>query len=273
MTDTLPIVGRDRQLADLQRRVALAAQGHGGVCLLSGEAGIGKTALLRRVLEMSRGTRSAVGTAVGRAETPPFGPWRELAVDMAGGGDSPLETLPAPLGRAPSATDIADIACALLRKLDAEGPLLLGLEDVQWADSGSMDLLRVLAPHLLRRRVLLLVTYRSDEVDPDHPLWLTLPDLRRAGAVDVRLGPLPPQAVFDLADALLPGRPDISGVAADVHRRSGGNPLFVRELLAAHDPGRRLLPGATPLPDSVRQAVAARVRRWWECRNRCCGRS
>ena len=123
-------------------------------------------------------------------------------------------------------------------------PAIVVIEDAHWADEASLDVLRLLSRRITTVPVLLVATYRDDELDRAHPLRVALGDLLRREAVKrVRLVPLSPAAVAELAAP--------HGVDADeLHRRTAGNPFFVTEALAA---------GGVELPATIRDAVLARV--------------
>jgi DNA-binding CsgD family transcriptional regulator/predicted ATPase len=125
-------------------------------------------------------------------------------------------------------------------------PALVVIEDVHWADEATLDLLRFVGRRIGAARALVLATHRDDEVGPSHPLRVVLGDLATAAAVRrVALPPLSEQAVRALADG--------SGLdPAALHRRTGGNPFFVTEALAAGAPG---------IPPTVRDAVLGRAAR------------
>jgi predicted ATPase len=195
-----PLVGREREQALLHDQLAAALAGEGGLVLIGGEAGIGKTALAeaagREAAE--RGALVLVGRCYDLSETPPHGPWVEAFEPR--GAEHGRAHLPSPLGEgAPAASQAALFAQvrAYLAALAAQRPLVLLLEDLHWADPASLDLLRFLARSLGALPLLLLATYRAEAVARDHPLYALLPalvrearplrlDLRPLGADDVR---------------------------------------------------------------------------------------
>ena len=201
---------------------------------MTGEAGIGKTALLRR---FTASVASAARVLWARCEslfTPrPMGPVLELASALgrdaaarAGDGGTPY-----------------DVATALLPDLAAE-PTVVVFEDVHWADEATLDVVRLLARRVAAVPVLLVLSYREDDLDRSHPLRVVLGSLPGSSQV-TRLEPagLSPQAVARLA---LPVHID----AGELHRRTAGNPFYVTEVLAA---------GTETVPRSVRDAVLARA--------------
>jgi DNA-binding CsgD family transcriptional regulator/tetratricopeptide (TPR) repeat protein len=134
----------------------------------------------------------------------------------------------------------------LLRLLSAPRPSVVIVEDVHWADEATLDVLRLVARKVEAVPALFVASYRDDELDRDHPLRLVLGELATMPGVSrMRLTPLSPAAVETLA------RPH--GLdAQELHRKTGGNPFFVLEVLAAGD---------TVVPPTVRDAVLSRVAR------------
>src|SRR5205823_3382261 len=141
-----------------------AMAGRGGLVLIGGEAGIGKTtlaeALGREALE--RGARLAIGRCYDLTDTPPYGPWRAALAPLPAAPDlPPLPAALAPTGRGEAASQAALFAQAraFLAAAAAERPLVLLLDDLHWADPASLDLLRHLAREAAALPLLLLVTY------------------------------------------------------------------------------------------------------------------
>jgi DNA-binding CsgD family transcriptional regulator/tetratricopeptide (TPR) repeat protein len=229
------LVERAAQLAVLDAAVEEAVAGHGRLLLVGGEAGVGKTAL--------------VGAAAARAA----GRIRLLR------GVFDNITTPAPLGALVDASaELADLIeaeatnrPALFRRVrDAVSatPTMLVLEDVHWADEATLDLLRFLGRRLDGVPLLIVATYRSDEVVARHPLSLVLGDLAAEAAVSrLAVEALSAAGVADLVAASGDGIDP-----ADLHRRSGGNAFYVTEVLAAPE---------RDVPTTVRDAVLARTMR------------
>ena len=196
------LVGRDQEQALLREQLAAALTGRGSLVLIDSEAGIGKTALPEALVTEAaeRGALVLTGRCYDLAETPPYGPWAEaLARLPAASEDDPL---PAPLGDGEAAASQAALFArvqAVLAARAARQPLVFLLEDLHWADPASLELLRTLARHLARLPVLVLVTYRDDELARRHPLAQLLPVLvREARATRLDLRVLPDEAVRDL---------------------------------------------------------------------------
>jgi DNA-binding CsgD family transcriptional regulator/tetratricopeptide (TPR) repeat protein len=207
----------------------------GRIVLISGEAGIGKTALLRSFRAGAAPARILWGACDPVFTPRPLGPLLDVA--EATGGE--LETLVRE-GALPH-----DVALALMRGLEGARPTVLVLEDVHWADGATLDVLRVVARRLAGTRVLLLASYRDTEIGPRHPLRVVLGQLGDVARNRIRLQPLSPAAVARLAAE--------HGADADaLYRTTGGNPFFVTEALAA---------GEERIPSTVRDAVLARAAR------------
>jgi DNA-binding CsgD family transcriptional regulator/tetratricopeptide (TPR) repeat protein len=230
------LLERNEQLALLEDALAsVAVAGRGQTVLVLGEAGIGKTALLRGFTDGVSGSARVLWAACDHLFIPrPLGPFLDLA-EVAGGQ---LST------RMGDAARPYDVAAALLAELGSGGSAVLVLEDVHWADEASLDVIRLLARRIEAVPAVLVLSYRDDELDRSHPLRLVLGDLSGVGQVTrVELGSLSRTAVAALAGPL--------GLdAGELHARTGGNPFFVTEVLAA---------GTGRIPHTVRDAVLARA--------------
>jgi DNA-binding CsgD family transcriptional regulator/tetratricopeptide (TPR) repeat protein len=227
------LLEREQPLDELGRLAAEASSGRGQLVLVGGEAGIGKTTLVRR---FSRTLPSGVRVLWGCCDPSPrpLGPLIDVA-DALGGGVGRLFDLEAPRAR----------LFAGLRDVLAASTHVLVVEDVHWADDATLDLLGYLGRRLDAIRSLIVATYRDDEIGPRHPLRVVLGDLATSDATWLTLPPLSRDAVGRLA----------AGSGHDpheLHRRTGGNPFFVTEALAAEE---------AALPPTLRHAILARVAR------------
>jgi DNA-binding CsgD family transcriptional regulator/tetratricopeptide (TPR) repeat protein len=230
------LLERSGTLSALNELLAgIRASSEGRLVLVGGEAGVGKTALLRGFCG-AQGTR--VRVLWGRCEplrTPrPLGPF--VDVGEAVGGE--LRELVTGTARP------YEVASALLDALRAGKPTVLILEDVHWADEATLDVLMAMAARVASVPALVLVSYRSDDVGGSPQLRFALGELVR-GPGRLSVGPLSEAAVIELAEPHgIDGR--------ELYRHTGGNPFFVTEVLAA---------GGERLPETVRDAVFARAAR------------
>ena len=237
-----PLVGREREQAALRVGIASAMSGRGSLILIGGEAGIGKTTLAEFICDeavVSGRVSVLIGRCYDLAETPPYGPWAE-AFDRAP-RDPGLPLLPAAL-TGDGASDGTESQAALFRQtrdfllaLASRCPLILLLEDLHWADQPSLDLLRTLGRDLDDAPLIILATYRVEEVSRRRPLYTMLPDLvREARATRLDLRPLDAgglRALVRLTYPLLPS--DEDRLVAHLGARTEGNPLYAGELLRA----------------------------------------
>jgi DNA-binding CsgD family transcriptional regulator/tetratricopeptide (TPR) repeat protein len=241
------LVERDAVCAQLQDAVKQAGHGEGAAVLIGGEAGVGKTSLLVWLEAMMQAESNASGNprvfwgACEALQTPrPLGPLHDMAHDLGGS----LSLLLA--AGAPMAT-VFDALNDVLRTTLA--PTVLLFEDVHWADQGTLDLIRFLGRRVGRQRTLLVLSFRDDEVGADHPLRTVIGDLPTQSTIRIHLSPLSRAGVAELAAN--------KGLdEAQLHSITGGNPLFVTEVLANWDAAHDLR-----LPNTIRDAVLARTQR------------
>ncbi|MGL5909742.1 MAG: ATP-binding protein, partial [Phycicoccus sp.] len=242
---TVELIGRD---AEVERvAAALGTEGGSGAVLLGGDAGIGKTAVVGRVLARSAEARVLVGHCVGDGGTSlPYLPFvevfggldardRDLVDDLVESRPGLLPLVPRLAGGSRHDAVRADVVEAVhgaLIDLGRRGPVLLVVEDVHWADESTRELLTLLLTRGGPDGVGILATYRSDDVHRRHPLspaltvWSRLPGLTR-----MDLGPLADPAVRRI---VVGGRADFAPrVVDDVVRRAEGNAFFAEELAAA----------------------------------------
>lgn len=230
---TPELVERDLVLDELSDALAAASRGHGRMVLLEGDAGVGKTAVAAAVAaRASSGVQRLVGSCDPLTTPQSLGP----LLDM-------VEQSPR-LASAARGTR-HELFSALLRELSARQTLAI-IEDVHWADAATADLLVHLGRRVTGTRALVLVTLRAQDLASDHPARIAIDGLAtQRGVVRRTLEPLSVSGVARL----------VGGRAIDVeqlHARTGGNPFFVTEVLAA--------PGWA-VPPTVADAVRARARR------------
>ena len=273
------LVGRGEYLAVLDAALARARDGVPSTVIIGGEAGIGKTRLTSEfaVRAAEAGTRVLAGACLDMgAEGLPFAPFsavlRELVRDMGADGVAGLlpghatrevaRLLPE-FGAMEKETDASaararlfEQILALLERLADERPVMLVIEDAHWADRSTRDLLAFLVgSQQVLDRVLIVVTFRSDDLHRTHPLRPLLAQLGRLSWVErIELPRLARQHADELATRIL-GHELAPPVADEIHRRAEGNPLFMEELLS-HD-GE---PSAQ-LPESLRDLLRAAARR------------
>ncbi len=269
--------GRDRELGILRQRLIAACAGSGGLVLIGGEAGVGKTALVETLCvgAQEHGALVLVGRCYDLSETPPYGPWTEaLSQFLPASGSPPGSIPPLPdalhtVARSPQQF-FAEVR-TFFTAAAARQPLLLLLDDMQWADPASLDLLRFLARSLAALPMLLLVNYRSDDLDRHHPFSQLIPLLvRESRAERIDLAPLSAVALHTLVRARyhLSTR-DESRLATYLTRRTEGNALFATEMLRALEERDVVAIGGKTLgdlegvavPTMLRQIAAGRVAR------------
>ncbi len=259
------LVGRDRELRVLRERLTAALTGQGSLVLIGGEAGIGKTALAEALCREAteRSALVLVGRCYDLTETPPYGPWVELFGKYQCRDDDPA--LPAAFAQRGTVGEVTSQAALFgqvrdfLAALAAARPVLLLLDDLHWADASSLDLLRFAARHLAALPLLLVVTYRSDELTRRHPLSPLLPALvREAAAGRVDLHPLDDAAVRALvADRYRLPAPDAERLAGEVLRSLVESGVLRREGEGWHLGDLR----QAALPPLLGQVIDARVSR------------
>ncbi len=208
--------------------------GPGRLVLVTGEAGVGKSAVVDRLVR-DCGVRQWRGWCEQLFTPRPLGPLQDLA---SGAGCAPLRRA---LARG---APLHQVFSVLLGELAAV-PTLLVIEDVHWADEATLDVVALLARRMAATASLAVVTCRDDELSDRHPLRVVLGGLAAAGVARLRLPPLSAAGVQRLAAS--------SAVDPDaLYHRTGGNPFFVTEVLAA---------GRHEVPPLVSDAVLARAAR------------
>lgn len=288
-----PMVGRTEALAATRRRWADVEHGRLATVLVSGPPGLGKSRFLAQIASDAHAAGATVLAGVCETDVSvPYQPFAMAFADAASGDDElaaaaadgagPLGPL-FPTRRAGRADDagtsarfeLFEAVSDLVERLAHDQPLVLVMEDLHWAAPATVSLLRHLIRHAGDARVLVLASYRSEEIGPGHPLQDLLADLSDAGSTTpvtrVELTGLDESEVGELITARVPDAPSdgVSVLARRIHADSGGSPFFVCELLH-HLSSTGELPGlvvggvavdALPIPDSVRDVVGSRLGR------------
>jgi DNA-binding SARP family transcriptional activator len=285
-----PLFGRKAEVARLGAILDAALQGRGGIAIVRGEAGIGKTRLVSALVgeAVSRGCRVLLGRCHESDSILPFGPWVDAM--RAGGVGSDGDVLAAlhPTRRAeltrllpeadtaglPRASDSAlplfESVTDLVQHLAARRPLLLVVEDVHWADETSLRLLAFVSRRVSAWPAVLVVTARDDELADAALARRTLEELSRAPRTSsLVLSPLSRADTGSLVAALArvgSDAPAVAQVEERVWAMSEGNPFVTMEVMRALDQQRRWedasdSPGALTLPASVRELVERRLDR------------
>jgi DNA-binding CsgD family transcriptional regulator len=270
-------VGRTAELAVLRRCVDEARSGGPApLAVLLGEAGVGKT----RCLQTFLATAQEAGATVLLGGCPPLSgnelPYAPLAEALRGlrrtagpermaewlaGQDEVLGRLVPELATTAAGADPASDATpgrlfaavlAVVDRMTEDGPVILAVEDVHWADRSSRDLLALLIRATADRPLITVLTCRNDELPPGHPVVAWLADLDRTRPTErIELARLNPGELNELLASVL-GAPPEPKLAGRIYARSEGNPFFAEELLA-------LVPAGDGLPATVADTVLCRV--------------
>jgi DNA-binding CsgD family transcriptional regulator len=271
------LVGREFELSLITSRLSSAATGQGSVVLVSGEPGIGKTRLLREIVDRAESLRAvaAAGQCYEYLQSP-LGPIADILAELRDRNKPALE-------HAPEIRSIVDVLTSTAttdppiqdldkRKLftavrgaiDAYGraqPVLLALDDLHCADALTLDLIQYLAEHVPRSRLVIVATYRSGDTEQSDRLRRALANLARgANAFHRELSPLSLEHIRGiLRSAEAPSTSDEIRRIAVVAEQSDGNPLLAVELFKAAGTATIERTEMLPLPVSVRAATLARI--------------
>ncbi|MGD8869697.1 MAG: AAA family ATPase, partial [Gemmatimonadales bacterium] len=279
--ERVEIIGRERELSELAAAFDEARDGRGGCVLVSGEAGVGLTRLAEEAV-----ARSGFHKLAGRAReeaTPSYAPIASALRDClrAGAGlqdCGPLAeylTLLLPeMGAAPRDADPETLTEAMAGALAAQArrtPTALLLDDLQWADNATLELLPTLDERLRTQRLLVVGTYRSDEIVRRHPVRRMRNALRRARRLrEIAVSPLKREHTGELVAGVI-GAPASQALVDLIHAQTQGLPLYIEELAGALASSGALEAGThgvavaagsnVPIPESVRDAVLIKLDR------------
>ncbi len=254
------LIGREQPLRVLFDALDTVTEAAGSVVLVSGEAGIGKTRLLDEFASRADDARVARGGCV---EGVAYAPWTDAIWWLLGTADlvdvdalpngvrDQLARLIPHLGAAPAGEDggqhvLFEAIVELLAYVAAHTNLVLVVDDLQWIDPASRELLRYVAGNLRRAPILLVAAYRPEDSASEREL---IAQLARHSNYRVALDGLPDEAVAEMATLLIgddDGAADVERIARDAE----GNPLFVEELVAARDESR--------MPQTLRDLMSVR---------------
>ncbi|HET6746422.1 MAG TPA: AAA family ATPase, partial [Candidatus Limnocylindria bacterium] len=231
--DAMPLIERAEQLAALDELLNHATKGTGRLALVRGEAGAGKTALLRAFLrDVPDNLDAAIGYCDGIATPRPLSPIHDLARALGNG----LADL---LQRSATREEIRDHLLGCYQRK----PAVLAIEDVQWADDATIDLIRQLARRIDETSALLLLTYREESQPPVGMARLLGQLATSPSAQQIQVPPLSRSAVAAMAAE--------SSVDPDeLYRLTGGNPFFTSEMLAS---------SSTTVPRTIRDLIRGRI--------------
>jgi DNA-binding CsgD family transcriptional regulator len=268
----VPLVGREDERAVVDEWLQALAAGRGGALLIQGEAGIGKSRLVAETLalEEARGVRIASAVAQEHEHERPFAAVAAalgLKADAADPQRARIgamlrgEAVPGPSGLPGLGYSLIDAIVSLVARESAEVPMVLAVDDLQWADRSSLAVLQSVL-HANPRRVLVLGMRRLYPVSAEME---SLVATAESCGVLLDLGPLDRDAMAKFAQALLDAR--IGTSLIQQLSRAGGNPLFAAELIhtleregALHLRGGVVEAADTPLPPTVRMAILRRLR-------------
>jgi DNA-binding CsgD family transcriptional regulator len=274
------MVGRERELEQLAAVFSAARDGQGSLLLLAGEAGVGKTRLAEAAV--AAGHMACLRGVAAQRGSSPYAPITAVLRDYlrrVPEGLSPAQSLFAhlgallpELGRPLEVTDretlFEAVRCAF-ETISAREATVVFLDDLQWADAATLELLPSLAEAAEEWPLLVLGAYRSEEIPRGHPLRRLRTDLRRAGRLmALNVQPLDPASTSLLAARVFDGEPGPT-LRAALYDRTQGVPFFVEELAAALMEAGRLRAGrhgleleggsSVPIPETLRDTLRVRA--------------
>ena len=309
MLSHTPFVGRASQIERLKQKLGEVRAGRGTLVMIVGEPGIGKTRTLEEFSEIARNQHAVVlwGRCYEGEWAPPFGPFSEAMAEYARGtepetirsdlgyGGPPLARLvPALRERLPDLGDAASLApeeerfrlldatSQLLIAISQRAPLVLVLDDLHWADRGTIAMIRHVARFIGRNRIMMLGAYRDVELDRQHPLADALGALRREAPYErIPIKGLDAAEVGEFMGSLATHEAP-EGLVKAISAETDGNPFFIREvLLHLIEEGKVLRQewrwisdvaiDELGIPEGVRQVIGRRLSRLSDAANRILG--
>ena len=229
----MKLIERDEFLAAMHERFQQLTLGEGHCVFIAGEAGIGKTSLVKAFLkQVEQECIAYIGTCDSLFTPRPLAPLYDLSLQMTGDWVDKIQTH----------SSRAEMFTLFLQALTRhDSPVVLVFEDIHWADEATLDFVKFLSRRINRTRCLFVLTYRDNEIHQQHPFRKIPGDLVPGVYTNLMLSPLSRQAVKAMADG--------KGYdAEDVYTITGGNPFYVQEILANYSPG---------VPDTIKNAILA----------------
>jgi len=231
----MELLERQNSIDKLSQLVTEVSAGEGRTVLLSGEAGIGKTSLIKHFTDKLNSDSEVLWGACDALFTPrPLGPLYDIAYQMKSNLIKMLE----------NEEKSVSIFSVFINYLESASNLkIIVIEDIHWADEATLDLVKFLSRRINRTKSILILSYRDEEIGQDHPLRSILGDLPHSETKRIRLHPLSESAV----DTLIRN----AGIKNDnLYERTGGNPFYVNEVLEYKN---------EELPLSIKDAIIART--------------
>jgi DNA-binding CsgD family transcriptional regulator len=227
----MELIERTGFLAILQSQFENSAEGEGHCVFVSGEAGIGKTSLVKAFCkELKKDYNIYQGTCDALFTPRPLAPLYDILLQLPNG-------LPENSGNIPDRT--AFFTRFFHELNNQKKASLIVFEDIHWADEATLDFIKFLARRITQLRCLFILTYRDNEIHPHHPLRHVLGQLNPDSFTRIKLLPLSRQAVEKMAE-------EKGYNGEDVYSISGGNPFYVNEILASYSPG---------VPDNIKDSI------------------
>jgi predicted ATPase len=227
----MELIERAGFLAELQSQFDRIAEGEGRCVFVCGEAGIGKTSLVKAFCkDLKRAYNIYQGTCDALFTPRPLGPLFDIFLQL-GKSLPEINTLTA---------DRTSLFSSLLHELtNQKETTLIVFEDIHWADEATLDFIKFLARRITQLRCLFILTYRDDEIHSRHPLRNVLGQLNPDSFTRIQLLPFSREAVEKMAN-------EKGYSSEDVYSISGGNPFYVNEILASYSPG---------VPDNIKNSI------------------